>query len=187
MNTHSTGRLALARQIAPAYAVQDRIEVVFVHGSVGRGWADEYSDIEMACIWSGQPSPEVARAVTASLGANDWEWGNYNEARQAWGEQFRYKGMEVEFGHWTRETIDTIIYDVVERYDTTQHGLMFHKQATVSVLQHGIVLYGEEWMHRIGLLTACCQGGSVSRRIFLVLLDEEGILRGLANSNVLRD
>lgn len=153
MTEHSAWRLALAREIALAYAAHPQIRAVFVHGSVGRGWADEHSDIEMACVWSEEPSPQVSRATAQALGAADWEWGSYEESRQAWHEQFLYRGMKVELGHWTHRAIDGIILDVTERYDTTQHWLMFHKQATVSVLQHGVVLHGaklmSEWRQQI--------------------------------------
>ena len=87
------------------------------------------------------------------MGAEDWKWSGYEETSQAWGEQFRYKHLEVENVHWTCEAINAIVSDVIERYDTTQHGLMFNKQATVSVLLHGIVLHGEEmirgWRQRV--------------------------------------
>ncbi|WAL59896.1 DUF4037 domain-containing protein [Thermocoleostomius sinensis] len=52
--------------------------------------------------------------------------------------------MKVEAGHWTREMIDNSVIDVVERYDVSQYGLVFEKQAIAFHLQHAVVLYGED-------------------------------------------
>jgi hypothetical protein len=147
MNEHSAQRLSLARQIATSYAAHPQIEAILVFGSVAHGWADEYSDLEMAYVWSEQPSPEVSRAAAASVGADGWRWDGDEETSQAWGEKFRHEGLEVENAHWTRTAVDGIVSDVLERYDITQHGLMFNKQATVAALVHGIVLHGEALIH----------------------------------------
>jgi hypothetical protein len=48
--------------------------------------------------------------------------------------------MKVEAGHWTREMIDNSVIDVVERYDVSQYGLVFEKQAIAFHLQHAFDL-----------------------------------------------
>jgi predicted nucleotidyltransferase len=47
MNLNNQWRLEMARQIMPVYAANPKVAVVAVSGSVGRGWADRYSDIEL--------------------------------------------------------------------------------------------------------------------------------------------
>jgi predicted nucleotidyltransferase len=153
LTQHSAWRLSLARRIAPAYTANSKVEAAFVFGSVASGFADQYSDTELAFVWSQPPSAEELQAAAQKAGASDWEIGPYEEARQSWSEQFYVEGMKVETGHWTRETIDVIVADVVERYDVSQNWLVFEKQATASALQRAVILYGEgiikHWQERL--------------------------------------
>ena len=43
----SKGGLALAQHIAPVYGDNPKVRVVMVGGSVARGCADQYSDLEI--------------------------------------------------------------------------------------------------------------------------------------------
>ena len=56
MNDATMWRLALARQIGAAYGVSPNVAAVYIAGSVARGWADRYSDIELDVYWSTPPS-----------------------------------------------------------------------------------------------------------------------------------
>ncbi|WP_373538911.1 DUF4037 domain-containing protein [Chamaesiphon sp.] len=140
-------------KIAPTFTTNPNVEACFVFGSAALGISDEYSDLELAFIWSQLPSTEELQATAQSVGVKGWEIEPYGEAKQAWLEQFYLYGMKVEAGHWTRDTMDNIVIDVVERYDVSQNGLLFEKQATVSHLQRAVVLYGEDiikhWQTRL--------------------------------------
>ncbi|MBW4539208.1 MAG: DUF4037 domain-containing protein [Myxacorys chilensis ATA2-1-KO14] len=144
MTGHSLWRISLAHKIAPAFTVNPKVEACFVFGSAALGISDQYSDLELAFIWSQLPSAEELQATAQSVGVRGWEIEPYGEAKQAWLEQFYIYGMKVEAGHWARDTMDNIVIDVVEHYDVSQNGLLFEKQATVSHLQHGVVLYGKD-------------------------------------------
>lgn len=134
----------MAHKIAPAFIANPKVEACFVFGSAELGISDQYSDLELAFIWSQLPSAEELQATAQSVGVNGWEIEPYGEAKQAWLEQFYLYGMKVEAGHWARDTIDNIVIDVVERYDVSQNGLLFEKQAVAFHLQRGVVLYGED-------------------------------------------
>jgi predicted nucleotidyltransferase len=153
MTEHSVWRISLAHEIAPAFTAHPKVEACFVFGSVALGIADQYSDLELAFIWSQLPSAEELQAVAQSIGVEGWEIELYGKAKQAWLEQFYMYGMKVEAGHWARDEMDNIVTDVVERYDVSQNGLVFEKQATVSHLQRAVVLYGEDiikhWQTRL--------------------------------------
>jgi Domain of unknown function (DUF4037) len=153
MTEHSLWRISLARKIAPAFTTNLKVEACFVFGSAALGISDEYSDLELAFIWSQLPSTEALQATAQSVGVKGWEIEPYGEAKQAWLEQFYLSGMKVEAGHWARDTMDNIVIDVVEHYDVSQNGLLFEKQATVSHLQRAVVLYGEDiikhWQTRL--------------------------------------
>jgi hypothetical protein len=153
MTEHSAWRISLAHKIAPAFTANPKVEACFVFGSAASGFADQYSDLELAFVWSRLPSAEELQAAAQSIGVKTWEIEPYGEAKQAWLEQFYMEGMKVEAGHWARETIDNIVTDVVEHYDVSQSGLLFEKQATASNLQRAVVLYGEDvikhWQDRL--------------------------------------
>lgn len=144
MTEHSAWRISLAHKIAPAFTANPRVEACFVFGSAALGISDQYSDLELAFVWSHLPSAEELRTTAQSVGVEGWEIELYGEAKQSWLEQFYLYGMKVEAGHWTRGMMDNIVIDVVERYDVSQYGLVFEKQAIASHLQRAVVLHGEE-------------------------------------------
>ncbi|QLE54043.1 DUF4037 domain-containing protein (plasmid) [Nostoc sp. C057] len=153
MTKHSAWRISLAQKIAPAFIANPKVEACFVFGSAALGISDQYSDLELAFIWSQLPSVEDLQATAQSVGVKGWEIEPYGAAKQAWLEQFYLYDMKVEAGHWARDTINSIVIDVVECYDVSQNGLVFEKQATAFNLQHAIVLYGEDiikhWQNRL--------------------------------------
>jgi Domain of unknown function (DUF4037) len=144
MNEHSVWRISLAHKIAPALIANPQVEACFVFGSAALGISDQYSDLELAFIWSHLPSAEELRATAQSVGVTGWEIEPYGEATQGWLEQFYLSGMKVEAGHWARDTIDNVVIDVVERYDVSQNGLVFEKQAIAFHLQRAVILQGED-------------------------------------------
>jgi hypothetical protein len=52
----SKGGLALAQHIAPVYFDNPKVRVVMVGGSVSRGCADQYSDLDIGVFWA-EPRP----------------------------------------------------------------------------------------------------------------------------------
>lgn len=144
MTEHSAWRVSLAHRIAPAFTANPKVEACFVFGSAALGISDQYSDLELAFIWSRLPSVEELQATAQRVGVKGWEIEPYGEEKQAWLEQFYLYGMKVEAGHWARETMENTVIDVVERYDVSQNGLLFEKQAISSHLQRAVVLHGED-------------------------------------------
>jgi hypothetical protein len=144
MTEHSVWRISLAHKIAPAFTANPKVEACFVFGSAALGISDQYSDLELAFIWSQLPSAEELQATAEIVGVKGWEIEPYGGAKQAWLAQFYLYGMKVEAGHWARDTMDNIVIDVVEHYDVSQNGLLFEKQATAFHLQRGVVLHGED-------------------------------------------
>jgi hypothetical protein len=80
----SKGGLALAQHIAPAYFDNPKVRVVMVGGSVSRGCADQYSDLEIGVFWAEPPYDEERKLVIQRAGAEllsfepytaDAEWG----------------------------------------------------------------------------------------------------------------
>lgn len=144
MTEHSVWRISLAHKIAPAFTIHPEVEACFVFGSAALGISDQYSDLELGFIWSQLPTAEELQATAQRVGVEGWEIEPYGAAKEGWLEQFYRYGMKVEANHWARDVMDNTVMDVVERYDVSQNGLVFEKQAIASHLQHAIVLHGED-------------------------------------------
>lgn len=125
MTEHSAWRVSLAHRIAPLFTAFSAVEACFIFGSVALGISDQYSDLELAFIWPRLPSAEDLEATAQSVGVNNWKVEPYGEAKQAWLEQFHLYGMKVEAAHWAHSTVDKILVDVVQHYDTSQNGILF--------------------------------------------------------------
>ena len=73
MNEASRLRLVMARKIVPVYMQNGRVRAVLVAGSVARGFADAYSDVEIGVFWEEFSSEgELRRAMEQAAGTL-WE------------------------------------------------------------------------------------------------------------------
>ena len=70
MTPGSRWRLALARYLTPYFTAHPQVRAVVVGGSVCRGFADEYADLEIGVFWQVPPSVEDRRAVHRALAAS---------------------------------------------------------------------------------------------------------------------
>jgi hypothetical protein len=68
MDEATKWRLALAQKIAASYARNPNAQVVMIAGSVGRGSADRYSDIEIDVYYSRPPGREERIAAVEGCG-----------------------------------------------------------------------------------------------------------------------
>jgi predicted nucleotidyltransferase len=71
MTEASKWRLRLAKQIAPIYAQDPRVDAIAVAGSVGRGCADQWSDVEIGVYWREEPSADDRRELVTQFGILD--------------------------------------------------------------------------------------------------------------------
>ena len=137
MNDTSRRLLTLARGIAAAYAANPEVAAVLAGGSVARGHADRWSDLELGVFWVAVPT-EAARAAAASAAAAtdrcDYPDAALPEARE---EDYLIGGVKVDVVHLAVEAADRVIGDVTERGDAT-----VTKQILLSTVRHGIPLHG---------------------------------------------
>ena len=64
----SKGGLALAEQIVLTYSDHPSIKAVMVGGSVSRGYADRYSDLEVGVFWADAPTEAERKSAVESVG-----------------------------------------------------------------------------------------------------------------------
>jgi hypothetical protein len=142
MNEASEWRLALARKILPAYTASPNVEVVIVAGSVGRGCADRYSDIELDIFYSRPPTDDERLKIIADTGGKlDTIWP-YEE--DEWSEVYTVGGVKCEISGFLSATMDRYLAAIVDRFETT-----WEKQVLLYAVQNSVVLHGqsrvEQW------------------------------------------
>jgi hypothetical protein len=64
----SETRLAQARAVARVYAAYPDVDAVIVGGSVARGWADRWSDVELGIIWTTLPGERALEDLAGRAG-----------------------------------------------------------------------------------------------------------------------
>jgi hypothetical protein len=143
MNKASTWRLELAQRIAPGYSQNPKVAVVVVAGSVGRGKADRFSDIEIDVYWHEPPTDEDRRRPIARVNGDIKIFWSYSEEEEEWGEEYTVGGVSIGISSFLVSTMDRFIADVVERGDAS-----VLKQMRLAAIQHAIPLHGEAQAQR---------------------------------------
>src|SRR5438477_8622862 len=90
MNLPSVWRLALARRAAVPYIENLKVAAFIVGGSVSRGHADRFSDLEMGGFWHEPPTDEertaAAQAAVEAVGGEVAHVYPYDPAEEVWEE-----------------------------------------------------------------------------------------------------
>ena len=134
-NHEVTRRRTLAEHAAQFYAANPKVAVVLVAGSVARGTADKFSDIELDIFWNETPSEEERLAPIAPAGGTL----SYKEADEnEWADGFFIGGVKVDTSQFLVSTIERWLADAVERADPE-----VEKQLLIAAVQHGQVFHGE--------------------------------------------
>jgi predicted nucleotidyltransferase len=165
MNEATQWRLDLARRVGAAYAADRAVAAVYVAGSVARGWADRYSDVELDVYWHEPPSDaQRLRAIERAGALIDVNWAQTPSAREyrailqqlhghvsqlwphegsEWSEHFYVQGVNLGVSAFLVATLNGWIEDVVDRLDTDDE-----KHMRIAAVQHAVPLHGEEQIAR---------------------------------------
>lgn len=127
-------RIAIARRAAEAYRANPHVAAVLIAGSVARGLADEFSDIELDVYWSTPPTD--GERVAAVEGAG---WTRvYAEVDEVeWADGYAIDGVKIDTSAFLTSTIDTYLDAALERSDTDAE-----LQVRITALRQGIVVHG---------------------------------------------
>jgi hypothetical protein len=158
LNTVVSGGLALARALVPVYSEIADVRAVLIGGSVARGLADTYSDLEIGVFWSEPPSDADRQAAITRVGgelfspqsfppfATDPEWvvsEHYRITEIVIGGRCYTGTSNINTQHFTMAGMERCLADVIDRYDIAPA-----KHEVLSAVQHGIPLYGEALLDR---------------------------------------
>jgi hypothetical protein len=138
-------RRELAARIADSY-LSVGAAAVLLGGSVGRGEADRYSDIELGVFWQAAPTDEQRAEAIERAGGDVHRLWPYAEAERAWFDDWfvgrrdgeSKSGIAVEPVHMTFEDAQATVDDVVVRFDPD-----LDKQVLLAALRNGVPLAGE--------------------------------------------
>jgi hypothetical protein len=135
-----TKRRALAEIVAPAYAENPKVAGVLLAGSVARGIADQFSDIEIDIFWHAPPTDEDRRAPIERAG---WQPIYRHVDENEWAVGFLIAGVKVDTSQFLVSTLDRWLDDAIVRADTEPE-----YQVRITAIQHGQPLYGAEMIER---------------------------------------
>ncbi len=141
MNEETARRLALAQRIAPFYQRNPKVAVVLVAGSVGRGNADRFSDIELDIFWSAPPTEDERRAPIEAAGGAIAEVFPFED--DEWAEMFYLDAVKVDTSMFLVETMDRYLAEVVDGWSTDES-----RQFIIAAVQHSLPLQGEAQVER---------------------------------------
>lgn len=137
VNEATSWRLALARHIAAAYIANPGVQAVVVNGSVGRGSADHYSDIEISVFWNDHPREADRRAAVAQAGGSDLQLWPLYQPDEEYSSSYTVGGVKIDLGEFTVETIERFLDDVVEHADIADY-----KQLLIAAVVYGTPIHG---------------------------------------------
>lgn len=139
--TRTTERLLeLARRNATVYAEHPKVEAIFLAGSVARGIADEFSDIDtIVCCSTMFTEEERLEAMQRNNGSDRLTLGDEEGGM----DQYTVDGVGCQFGLGTTGMFEEHIAAVIERFDTDHD-----RHVIMGGLRHAIPLYGDETVAR---------------------------------------
>src|SRR5215470_12221655 len=117
MNEASAERLALAQKLAPYYRANPKVAAVAAAGSVARGYADRFSDLDLAVFWSLAPTDQERRAIIERARGRHTQLAASGGEEACWSDSYEVDGFAIDVRHMDVETTRRILADVLERAD----------------------------------------------------------------------
>jgi hypothetical protein len=115
-NAHAAWRSDVARKLLEVILTFEGVEGVVIAGSVARGFADVYSDLEMPIFWQSEPDEDKRRELVRKL-RGEFLYGS--AAPLADGEdQLWIDGFQVDLWHNQAALEDRVIDAVLRDYST---------------------------------------------------------------------
>jgi hypothetical protein len=137
-------RRAIGARAARPYADNPAVAAVLLAGSVARGLADEFSDIELDVYWRRPPTDAERIAAVEGVG---WERVYAEVDEHEWADGYRIDGVKLDISGFLTSTIDDYLSAALQRADTEPE-----LQVRITALLHGQSFHGApligEWRDR---------------------------------------
>jgi len=139
-NIHVKWRLDFAAQLAARIRTFARVRAIVVAGSVARGYADEYSDLELPIFWDTLPDDAARLDLLAALNA-EFLYGYDGPSRE---DQLLINGFQVDLWHQTVAHEEEVIQAVLEQASTDLGDSNFMDTVRSCIPLHGAAII-EGW------------------------------------------
>lgn len=141
MNHETEWRLETGKQVAALYAQNPKLRALVVAGSVGRGWADEWSDIELDLFWNEPPTDKDRKSVIEAVNGTVEYYYPLEDGE--WSDAYFVDELKFEISSFLVSTLEQYISEVIEQNDDA-----LEKQLRLAALQNSIALYGDDLIQR---------------------------------------
>jgi predicted nucleotidyltransferase len=172
-DVHSSWRIALAKEISNVICTIPGIKAIIIGGSVARGYADQFSDLEIPLFWSRVPSAAVRKSLVAMLKA-EFLTPFDGPARE---DNISLKGFQIDLWHNSVAFEERVIKNVLQNFDNNLGSSNFF-----DTIRTGIPLFGEEivqhWKEKtqhyprelaVKNITESMQNLTMGNKVFLIV------------------
>jgi Domain of unknown function (DUF4037) len=135
MQEASRWRYALAQQIASHYPVNPKMAAVLLEGSVARGYADPFSDLDLAVFWAQPPTAQERRDIVTRTGGRDRSPLPSPRGAAGWETRHVREGVAIDVRHTTVAATEGLLAAVLERADPS-----LSKQQRLAALRSALPL-----------------------------------------------
>jgi predicted nucleotidyltransferase len=143
-NYHCKWRIELAEQICEKVKVIEGVKAIVIGGSVGRGYADEYSDLEILIFWDEYPDEITRKLIVKKLNAEYFYPYNNYEGRE---DNVIANGFRIDLWHLTLQQEEQVIKSITENFE-----IDLGSSNAMDTIRTCIPLFGEEiiysWKNR---------------------------------------
>ena len=105
VNKATEWRLDFAQRMARIYSENPKVQVVVISGSVSRGQADGYSDIELDLFWQEPPTEAERLRPVERVNGRLIMLAPYEG--EEWSEDYTVNGVQMDLSNFLVATIDT--------------------------------------------------------------------------------
>ncbi|MGE5374177.1 MAG: DUF4037 domain-containing protein [Bacteroidota bacterium] len=142
-NSHTQCRIDFARHLARRLETFEGIKAIIIAGSVARGYADEYSDIELPIFWDPLPDDVTRHAIASALNA-EFLYAYDGPAHE---DQLLIDGVQVDLWDVSTTHQEEILDGVLHRHHFDLGALN-----ALDTIRSCIPLYGHEIVRKWKLL-----------------------------------
>lgn len=169
-SAQSRWRREAVAPLLTAYAGHPGVEAVLLSGSVARGDADRWSDVEIGVSWSTPPSDAGRRELATAGGVDSCRLFPYDEAEEVWCDDLHLgaptpDGLLVEVVHIRTASLERVLTLVLDEYSPDPTALNAVQAIVDGVPVHGDALVAG-WQARVadyprGLAVAVVESAGV--------------------------
>lgn len=132
-----------AEDIKNTLVMSNETKTIFVAGSVGRGIADVYSDLEIFIVWNNNTTQDSRSRILQKLDHKVLV-DEIDEGDGEWIETILVNDLKIDIYHWEEKFINKLNKDIFEDFN-----LEIYKQLATSSILDGKAVYGDEYLTEI--------------------------------------